>query len=342
MHKYSLCLKAVLIAAVICLTLVSCARTEQPITPTVAQGSTEAAPQATHNPAVEPVTLRIVVLPILDNLPMYVAQKEGLFEAHNVKVEFIPVGSAAERDQVIVAGQADGMINETISTLLYNKDKPQVQIVGFARTATPTAAQYSILANGQSGIKTPQDLKGVDIGISEGTIIEYITNRLLKAEGLSSEDIKTIAVPKIADRMALLGSGELKAATLPDPLSLLAIQQGASVVVDDTKHPEYGYSTYAFLIPFIEKNPEAIRGFLAAVEEATQMINADPSKWNNLLTEKSLVPAPIIESFKLPPFPKPSVPTQEQWADALAWAKEKGLVAKDISYSDSVNSSFLP
>ncbi len=204
---------------------------------------------------------------------MYVAQQEGLFKKHNVNVEFIPVGSAAEHDQVIVAGQADGMINETISTLLYNKDNPQIQIVGFSRTATPTASQYSILANGKSGITTPQDLKGIEIGISEGTIIEYITNRLLQAEGLTAEDIKTIAVPKIADRMSLLGSGELKAATLPDPLSSLAIQQGAVVVVDDTKHPEYGYSTYSFLIPVIEKNPEAVRGFLAAVNEASQMLN---------------------------------------------------------------------
>lgn len=342
MHKYSISLKALLLAVVLSLTLVSCAQAVQPTPQTGAQEGTEAVTQATNKPTVEPVTLRIVVLPILDNLPMYVAQQEGLFEAHNVNVEFIPVGSAAERDQVIVAGQADGMINETISTLLYNKDKPQVQIVGFARTATPTASQYSILANGQSGIKTPQDLKDVEIGISEGTIIEYITNRLLKAEGLSSEDIKTIAVPKIADRMSLLGTGELKAATLPDPLSLLAIQQGANVVIDDTKHPEYGYSTYSFLIPVIEKNPEAVRGFLAAVQEATQMINADSSKWNNLLTEQSLVPAPIIETFKLPPFPKASVPTEEQWADALAWAKEKGLVKTDISYNDSVNSSFLP
>jgi NitT/TauT family transport system substrate-binding protein len=273
---------------------------------------------------------------------MYVAQQEGLFEKHNIDVELIPVGSAAERDQVIVAGQADGMINETISTLLYNKDQPQVQIVRFARTATPTASQYSILAAPQSGIKTVQDLSGVEIGVSQGTVIEYITNRLLEAEGLSTDEIKTIAVPKIADRMALLASGELKAATLPDPLSSLAIQQGAPVVIDDTKHPEYGYSTYAFVNKFIGENPEAVRGFLAAIEEAINTINADPTKWTNLLSEQKLVPAPLIESYKIPPFPKASVPSEAQWQDALAWAKEKGLVAKDVPYSESINSSFLP
>ena len=304
--------------------------------------ATPVTPASTQAAVTTPTSIRMAILPILDNLPMYVAQQEGLFKKHNVSVELIPVGSAAERDQVIVAGQADGMINETISTLLYNKDQPQVQIVRFARTATPTASQYSVLASPQSGIKTVQDLSGVEIGVSQGTIIEYITNRLLEAEGLSGDEIKTIAVPKIADRMALLASGELKAATLPDPLSLLAIQQGASVVIDDTKHPEYGYSTYAFVNKFIDENPEAVRGFLAAIEEATDLINAEPAKWANLLSEQKLVPEPLIESYKIPPYPKASVPSEAQWQDALEWTKAKGLVAKDVSYSESINSSFLP
>lgn len=298
--------------------------------------------QATPAGPAETVTISMAILPILDNLPMYVAQQEGLFEANNVRVEFIPVGSAAERDQVIVAGRADGMINETISTLLYNKDQPQIQIVGFSRTATPTNSQYSILAAKNSDIDSVDGLKGVEIGISEGTIIEYITDRLLEAEGYSASDINTIAVPKISDRMALLDSGELKAATLPDPLSSLAIQQGARVVLDDTKHPEFGYSTYSFVLPFIESNPEAVRGFLAAIAEATKIINADPTKWDNVLTEQNLVPAPLIGSYQVPPFPAPSVPSEAQWQDALSWAKDKGLVENDVSYTDSVNPDLLP
>jgi aspartate/methionine/tyrosine aminotransferase len=41
-------------------------------------------------------------------------------------------------------------------------------------------------------------------------------------------------------------------------------------------------------------------------------------------------------------FPTASVPSQDQWDDVLAWAKEKALVTKDVSYSESVNDGFLP
>jgi NitT/TauT family transport system substrate-binding protein len=273
---------------------------------------------------------------------MYVAQQEGLFEARGLTVEFIPAASAAERDQIITAGQADGMINEVVSTLLYNKDAIQVQIVRFARNATATSPQYYVLASAQSGITTPEGLKGVEIGMSQGTVIEYITDRLLQAEGLATEDIKSLAVPKIDVRMNLLASGELSAATLPDPFATLAIQQGAVIVTDDSKHPEFGYSTIAFRKAFIDQNPQAITAFLAAIEEAIQRINADPAKYENLLTEQSLIPAPLAGSYPMPPFPGASVPSQAQWDDVLAWMKGKGLIDKDVSYSDSVNPSFLP
>ncbi len=305
--------------------------------------NSQAYPLSTQNEGSTPnTTLRMVLLPIIDNLPMYVAQQEGLFAKYGVKVEFIPVASAAERDQVMAAGQGDGIINEIVSTILYNKDAIQVQIVRLARVPTPESAQYHILVSGKSGITSVEQLKGVPIGISQGTIIEYITDRLLEAEGLAQTDIKTIAVPKIPDRLALLSSGELKAATIPDPLAYLAVQQGASFLVQDSKYPQYGHSTYAFRKQIIDQNPAAIRAFLAAIEDAINDINADPTRWGELLKEQKLVPEPLLANYQIPPFPSKSVPSQQLWSDVLAWTKEKGLVSTDVSYNDSVTDQFLP
>jgi NitT/TauT family transport system substrate-binding protein len=293
-------------------------------------------------PAAQPATLKIAVLPVIDALPMYVAQQEGLFEKHRLNVEFVPVASAPERDQLIAAGQADGMINEALSTALFNRDQVQVQIVRYARAATPETAVFSILASGKSDIDSLDKLKGVEIGISEGTVIDYLTDRLLQAEGFSAEDIQTIAVPKIPDRVNLLSTGELQAATLPEPAVSLALQQGARLIVDDTQHPEYSFSTISFRKAVIDQMPEAIKGFLAAIEEATAMINADPAKYNTLLVEQKIVPPPLAETFKVPTFVTAGVPTQAQWDDTLAWAKENGLLSEDVAYTDSVNAGFLP
>ncbi len=290
----------------------------------------------------EPVTIRMAVLPILDALPMYVADENGYFEEQNLIVEFIPVPSASQRDQVIQAGQADGMINEVLSTLFYNKDSQEIIVVRNARIATPEYPQFRILASAESGITNLDALKGQEIGISEATIIEYSTDRLLEAEGFTDDDINTIAVPGIPDRMALLNSGELSAANLPDPLSSLAMQSGAVVIVDDSAHPEFGHSTISFRKEFVDEQPEAIRKFLIALERAVDDINGDKDQFSDLLSERQLVPEPLLGSYIIPDFPQGSVPPLSQWRDILEWAQSKGYIDDDLDYDDSVDDSFLP
>lgn len=310
-----------------------------------ATATDEAMPIATEagsQVGVEAATLKIAVLPIIDTLPMYVAEAEGLFAKHGVTVEFIPVASAPERDQLLAAGQADGTVNETLSVMLFNKDVVQMQAVRYALRPVEGFGHFFILASAKSGITDAQGLKGVEIGVSQGTVIEYATERLLQAEGLTNDEIKTIAVPKIPDRMALLGSGELSAGVLPDPLASLAVSQGAVKVLDDSLHPEYGFSVISFRKEVIDANPDAVKAFLAAIEEATDLINADASKYTSLLSDKGLVPPPLLETFKVPPFPAKAIPTEEEWNDALTWAKEKGMLTADVSYADSVNGSLLP
>ena len=287
-------------------------------------------------------TLKIAVLPIIDTLPMYVAQQEGLFAKRGINVEFVPVASAPERDQLLAAGGADGTINETLAVMLFNKENVQMQVVRYALRPTEGNGHFFILASAQSEISSVDGLKGVEIGVSQGTVIEYVTERLLQADGFSSDEIKTIAVPKIPDRMALLASGELKAGVMPDPLASLVVDQGGMVIADDSSHPEYGFSVISFRKAVIDANPDAIKGFLAAIEEATTLLNADPAKYKNVLSEQKLVPAPLLESYQAPVFPTAGVPTEAEWTDALNWLKEKGILTTDVSYADSVNASLLP
>jgi len=291
----------------------------------------------------KPETIRIAVLPIFDTLPIYVAEQEGLFQKHNVAVETIPVSSAPRRDELINAGQADGMINDVVSTIFHNRAETRVQIVRYGLTPTEEAPIFYILAADKSDISTTEDLKEAPIGVSQGTIIEYLTDRLLQAEGLNKEEITTIAVPDIAQRMALLKSGELSAAMLPTPLSLMAKQQGnARIILTDAAHPEYSYSTLSFRKEFIDQNPEAVRGFLAAWEEAVQMINQNPNAYEKLMIDQKMLPPSLSGQIPVPSFVSASTPTQAQWDDVRAWVVEKGLDPGQATYEETVTTKYLP
>jgi NitT/TauT family transport system substrate-binding protein len=290
----------------------------------------------------EPDTLRIGVLPILDTLPMLVAEQRGTFERYGVEVDFVSAASAAERDQLFQAGSIDGFVTDLVALALYNREAPRVAAVRYAMTPTPSFPQFRVMAAKESGIFKPEDLSGVEIGVSEGTVIEYVTDRMLRAEGLSPGEIEILAVPKIPERMALLRSGELKAATLPEPLGSLARQDGAVVVVDDTRHTETSCSVYAFRKETLEKSPEAIRSFLRAVSEASKAINEDKERWSNLLAEENLVPEPLMGSYELPDYPSNEAPSRAQFMDVVIWLQETGRLSREPSYAESVDASFLP
>jgi NitT/TauT family transport system substrate-binding protein len=290
----------------------------------------------------EDPTLKIAVLPILDALPMYVAEAQGYFKEAGINVEFVPVASANERDQVMQSGQVDGMINDLTSTVLYNKDAQKIAVVRFARTASADKPQFSLLAAKDSGITTPDQLQGVEIGISQGTVIDYLTQRILENAGLATADIKTINVPAIPDRLQLLNEGKLKAAVLPEPAATLAEQGGAIRVIDDSSLPSVGTSEISFSLNSLKSKPETVKKFLAAIEKATADVNHEPTKWDSLLSDKKLVPAPLIGKYALPKFPTASVPSEAQIKDVLGWLLAKGLIKQEVPYSQLVDASYLP
>jgi NitT/TauT family transport system substrate-binding protein len=226
--------------------------------------------------------------------------------------------------------------------VFFNQDEPQIVVVRTARRVYPESPLFSIVAKPGSDVQSPADLAGVEIGISQNTVIEYLTDRMLENAGLTPEQIAVTEVSAIPVRFELLMNGEIPAATLPDPLTSGAIAAGAVLVVDDTSVPELSQSILAFRTGIVEDQPDAVRRFLEAWEMAVGELNAKPDDYRDLLIEKGRVPESIQGTFQMPPFPEASVPTEEQLADVVEWALDKGLVSNDVPYERMVNDSYLP
>jgi NitT/TauT family transport system substrate-binding protein len=286
--------------------------------------------------------LKIALLPILDTFPFYVAQERGYFERYGVTVTAMPVGSGLERDQLMQAGAIDGMLNEMATTANFNREQTRVQIVATARKAYPHYPLFRILSAPGSGLSSPADLKGIPIGISKNTIIEYVTDRLLAAEGLPADQIVKESVPAIPERYQLLLQGQLKAATLPDPLAKSALEAGAGSVADDSIYPIYSISVLSFHVGALKAKADTVRQFLQAWNQAAQDINADPESYRGLLLQKIRVPKNIQQTYRIPPFPLREIPGEESWTDVMNWMVSKGLLKARIPYKDSVTAEYLP
>jgi len=286
--------------------------------------------------------LKVSLIPVLDTIPVLVAQQNGYFKEQGIEVEAVPVKSPQEQNALVQAGQVDGMLTDLVVVGIFNKQTPQVKAVYTSRRPFPDAPLFRILASPKANINGPADVKGVPIGISQNTVIEYLTSRLLEGAGLKPEDIKVEEVNAIPVRFEQLLNGNLKAATLPDPLAQGAIAAGAKLVADDTKRPELSQSVLAFRTEALNNKPNTVKKFLVAWEKAVKELNAHPEKYQSLMIEQGRVPKSIENSYKMPPFPEKGVPSESEVADVLAWMKAKGLVARDVPYQDMVDKTYLP
>jgi NitT/TauT family transport system substrate-binding protein len=287
-------------------------------------------------------SLKVALLPILDTFPFHLAQAKGYFKRHGVGVTGVPVGSGLERDQLMQSGAIDGMLNEMATTANFNREHIQVLIISSARKADPRFPLFRILSAPGSGLTAPKDLSGIPIGVSKNTIIEYVTDRLLSASGLTPDQIVVKSIPVIPERYQLLLQGQVKAATLPDPLAKSAMEAGAVKVVDDSAHPMYSVSVLSFSIQSLNTKAEKIRKFLKAWNQAAQDINADPESYRPLLLQKIRVPKNIQQTYKIPSFPIREVPSAEQWADVMNWMVVKGLLKAALPYQASITTDYLP
>ena len=286
-------------------------------------------------------SLKVALLPILDTFPFHVAQAKGYFERYGVAVTAVPVGSGLERDQLMQAGAIDGMLNEMATTANFNREGTQVQIILSARKAYPHYPLFRILSAPGSGISAAADLSGTPIGVSKNTIIEYVTDRLLTANGLTPDQIAKKSIPVIPERYQLLLQGQVTAATLPDPLAKSALEAGAGAVIDDAAQPQYSVSVLSFSIQALKNKTDTVRQFIKAWNQAAQDINADPESFRPLLLKKIRVPKNIQKSYRIPPFPLREVPRAEQWADVMNWMVSKGLLKAPLSYKESVSTRYL-
>jgi NitT/TauT family transport system substrate-binding protein len=288
------------------------------------------------------IRVRVAVIPVLDTLPLFIAQDAGYFEAEGLDVELIPVTSGIERDQLIQAGEADAMLTDIQGVGFFNEVRTRVQIVYTSRVALEAGPLFRILAAPDSGIDTPQKLAAVPIGVSEATVIEYLTWRLLENAGV--EDIETQAIPAIPTRFQLLMAGELKAATLPDPLAQAAIEAGAIPILDDSifAEEEFSQSVLVFTQDFINDEPEAVAAFLRAWDAAVVDLNADPEAFRQLFLEKTVVPEIVRDTYVIPPFPRGLITSEAVWDDTMDWMLEHEILEDKPAYADSVNPAFMP
>lgn len=286
--------------------------------------------------------IKLGLIPVEDNFPFFIAEKENLFSRAGLNVELVVFNSARDRDIALQSKNIDGEVADIIATVLMFNSGTPVKIVSLTMGSTPEEGRFALLTAPGSGIKGPSQLSGASIGISENTIIEYVTDGLLKEAGLSPDSVKKIAIPQIPERLQLLLSDKIDAALLPDPFASLAEQKGALAVLDDTKSEKnLSQVVLVFREEVIGQKAEMIAKLLQVYSEAAKLASENPEAYRDLFIEKARIPEDLRDIYLAPRYSYPQLPQEKDVEEVVSWMLAKGLISEPLEYCDIVETSFI-
>ena len=203
---------------------------------------------------------------------LWTAKEGGYFDQHGLKVDLVYVGGTAQLFQSMLAGEIAFGIGG--GPALNHANVQRRTIVGVAGSLNRMVMK--IMAAPQ--IKTAADIRGKRIAITRyGTTTDFSARLFLKnwAPAMEKEAV-ILQVGSIPNVLASLSSGASQLGALSPPAHLQAERLGFAELMDLSKKDIYYPYTYVTAsAPFLEKNSNLVRPFLAGAVEGIRRFKTD-------------------------------------------------------------------
>ncbi|NHZ84448.1 MAG: ABC transporter substrate-binding protein [Planctomycetia bacterium] len=280
-------------------------------------------------------------LPVIQALPIFVADDLGLFQKYGVNIDVIPFNSALESEIAISAKQIDGYFADIITPMILKANNTELQIVSTLFKTDNHQRMFALLAPPNSENLSIKEIAENGIAVSTNTVIDYITPYLLKSVDSTVFNYNKIDTKKIPIRLQLLLQNQVPAAVLPEPLASFAEQKGAIVIADD-RMLNLTPTVAVFTTNFLTNHSKNTKGFLLAIAEAIRIINQNPAATRNIMLNNCQVPDLIKNTFPVPKFPQLALPSEDNILNAYKWLSETNIISTKLDIEDLLSDEYLP
>lgn len=208
----------------------------------------------------------------LSNLPLFVAETAGLFEAEGLDVEVPQFTTLSSSSDIIASGESDlGTVAFTEPLIDASRDNPPIIVGG--------SGLMGIAVMAHPGIADAGRLKGRKAGTFRRDPLEVLLHDALAVHGLGFDDLEIAYLDDIEDALADFENGTIDAITVAEPHATRLAQSGAVMLSDGTElwgNP-FPDTVLVATAGFLESRPEHVSAALRAMIRAEEMITADPN-----------------------------------------------------------------
>lgn len=237
--------------------------------------------------------------------PLLVAQDKGLFKKHDVPATVKLFSSGAVITQAISGKSLEfGATGGVPGTLLAGH---QVGVRMIARVSD-ISWELALMALPKSGIKSPADVAGKTIGMTNGTVSQYLVLAFAEHWGVPISSIKLVNLGP-SDQVNALATGKIDVASLWLPFTTRAEEAGAVPLETALRSNFPGKAGAVKLVgdpgilfgtnDFLNKNPDVTVRMLQAVYEAEQWMSTHQAEAATIAESHLNVSAKSLEdNFK--------------------------------------------
>jgi NitT/TauT family transport system substrate-binding protein len=242
-----------------------------------------------YGPA-ETTTLNVGVVPAMDSAGFFVAQNEGLFAKEGLTINYSPATSSETAIAQQLKGQLQISAGNYVSYIEAAAKGDPLEVVSEGSVMQQGAQTIFVMP--KSHITQLSQLKGKLIGVNAPSNIDYLLDvSVLKENGIDPTAVgfptgKDKASAQYKDDGAIpfpfmaqdLASGEMAAATMPEPFASIAEQQFGAVPLADLNQgatTDFPIEGYVVTKAWAQQNPNTLKRFLAALSAGQEIADTD-------------------------------------------------------------------
>ncbi len=200
-------------------------------------------------------------------LPAMLTQQLGYFKDEGVDVKLMTEPSGASAENVLIAGQVQGVVGfYDHSITLQAQGKCVESVVQLAKV--PGEAEV-VSTQAASKMASAADFAGRKLGVtSPGSSTDYLTQYLAKKNDIDSSGYTTVQAGAGSTFIAALQNGGIDAGMTTDPTIATALSKGLGKVLIDMRTEEGTKAALGGLYPaasvymdcsYVDKNPETVQ-----------------------------------------------------------------------------------
>lgn len=273
---------------------------------------------------------------------VYIADANGYFKEQGIKINYVGEVPAAQIVPSVASGSIDFGLRHTPLVAMAKAQGSDLKIVA---AGTQTLADYPhmrYIVKKNSGINTLKDIAGKKVAINSfGACSEFVTREFLRQQNLDPNNVHFVVLPDSQQEQAV-DNGLIdiaivhapytqKALNNPDLKELTndyALQQGIS-----------GMCPYFTNGDFAKKNPQAVKGFVAAVGKAADWSKTHESQGKEIIAKKLGIKVSDVEAWNYYPHQVIQKDAVDWWINYLEknGKLKPGQVKADDLYTNEFN-----